>query len=98
MWWVATSNEHWPEDEEAFAHIKSRWEEPYGDRQQEIVIIGMQMDQAEIIAQFDDCLLTDVEIAQGMEAWRQFADPFPQWLFQQAEETQEDQRISTGNI
>ncbi|MGJ8619780.1 MAG: zinc metallochaperone GTPase ZigA [Methylophilaceae bacterium] len=88
IWWVATSNEHWPEDEESFAQIKSRWEEPYGDRQQEIVIIGMHMDQAEINAQFDDCLLTDVEIALGMQAWRQLPDPFPVWQVNQADETE----------
>jgi G3E family GTPase len=79
MWWVATSNEHWPEDEESFNHIKSRWQDPYGDRQQELVIIGMNMNQAEIVAQFDDCLLTEAEIALGMEAWSNLSDPFPQW-------------------
>ncbi len=89
MWWVATANENWPEDDESFAHIKSRWEEPYGDRQQEIVVIGMKMDQAEIIAQFDDCLLTEVEIALGIEAWQQLPDPFPEWQVNLTEETEE---------
>lgn len=79
MWWVATPNEYWPEDEDSFAHIKSRWAEPYGDRQQEIVIIGMHMDKANIEAEFNDCLLTDVEITLGMEAWRSLPDPFPAW-------------------
>jgi len=88
MWWAVTANEHWPEDEESFANIKLRWEEPYGDRQQEIVVIGMNMNQIEINAQFDDCLLTDVEIELGMEAWRQFPDPFPVWQVTQAEEAQ----------
>ena len=90
MWWIATPNEHWPEDEESFAHIKSRWEEPYGDRQQEIVIIGMNMNEAEIIGQFEDCLLNDKEIDQGMVAWRQFSDPFPQWLAHEVVEAAED--------
>lgn len=79
MWWVVTPNEYWPEDAESFQHIKSRWQEPYGDRQQELVIIGMHMNQAAIIAAFDACLLTDAEIALGMDAWRQFSDPFPAW-------------------
>jgi hypothetical protein len=83
MWWVATANEHWPEDEEAFAHIKSRWAEPYGDRQQEIVIIGMQMDKPSIEDGFNACLLTDAEIAMGMDVWRTFNDPFPNWSIQQ---------------
>lgn len=79
MWWVATPSEYWPEDADSFQHIKSRWQEPYGDRQQELVIIGMQMDKAALSAQFDACLMTEAEIALGMEAWRTLPDPFPQW-------------------
>jgi G3E family GTPase len=79
MWWVATPNEYWPEDEESFAHIKERWQEPYGDRQQELVIIGMHMDKAALTAEFDACLLTESEIALGMDAWRRLTDPFPPW-------------------
>ena len=77
MWWVETPNEHWPEDEDSLQHIKSRWQEPYGDRQQEIVIIGMQMDKEALIAKFNTCLMTDAEIALGMEAWLRLPDPFP---------------------
>ncbi len=79
MWWVATPNEYWPEDADSFQHIKSRWAEPYGDRQQELVIIGMHMDKVALTAQFDACLLTESEIALGMEAWRELPDPFPKW-------------------
>lgn len=79
MWWVETPNEYWPEDKESFKHIKSRWQEPYGDRQQEIVIIGMQMDKAFIQKSFDACLLTDAEEQLGMDAWKKFPDPFPVW-------------------
>lgn len=79
MWWVATPSEYWPEDADSFQHIKSRWQEPYGDRQQELVIIGMQMDKTALTAQFDACLMTEAEIALGMEAWRTLPDPFPQW-------------------
>jgi hypothetical protein len=79
MWWVATPNEYWPEDEESFKQIKSRWEEPYGDRQQELVIIGIKMDQSYLTEKFDSCLMTDDEIALGMEAWKTLNDPFPKW-------------------
>lgn len=79
MWWVATPNEYWPEDADSFQHIKSRWMEPYGDRQQELVIIGMHMDKVALTAQFDACLLSESEIALGMEAWRELPDPFPKW-------------------
>lgn len=93
MWWIATPHEDWPEDEESFAQIKSRWEEPYGDRQQEIVIIGMQMDKSSIENGFNACLLTDAEIAMGMEAWRSLTDPFPKWAVQ-LDETLESQEAA----
>jgi G3E family GTPase len=86
MWWVATPKEYWPEDAESFAHIKSRWQEPYGDRQQELVLIGIAMDKAALTAAFDDCLLTEAEIALGMDAWRQFSDPFPIWSVNMSQE------------
>jgi G3E family GTPase len=79
MWWIASPNEYWPDDEESFMHIKSRWEEPYGDRQQELVIIGIEMNQKDLTASFDACLMTDNEIALGMEAWKTLNDPFPKW-------------------
>ncbi len=91
MWWVATPNQYWPEDEESFQHIKSRWQEPYGDRQQELVIIGMHMDKAEINKGFDTCLLTEAEIALGMQAWLKFADPFPAWPNLQNEVTEAEE-------
>lgn len=91
MWWVATPNQYWPEDEESFQLIKSRWQEPYGDRQQELVIIGMHMDKAEINKGFDACLLTEAEIALGMQAWLKFADPFPAWPNLQNELTEAEE-------
>ncbi len=59
--------------------ISKAWEEPYGDRRQEIVIIGTEMDQAELILAFDKCLLTDVEMAKGPKNWETMLDPFPRW-------------------
>lgn len=91
MWWVATPNEYWPEDEESFQHIKSRWQEPFGDRQQELVIIGMHMDKAALTAQFDACLLTEAEIALGIDAWKHLTDPFPKWDVQLAPKDSETQ-------
>jgi hypothetical protein len=52
---------------------------PFGDRRQELVIIGRRMDQAALRAALDACLLTDDEMALGVRAWRRFPDPFPRW-------------------
>jgi len=79
MWWVATPKDYWPQDQDSLEHIRDRWQEPFGDRQQELVIIGMGLDKVALTAQFDACLLTDNELALGMDAWRAFPDPFPSW-------------------
>jgi G3E family GTPase len=79
MWWAATPSDYWPQDEESLAMIKQRWLEPWGDRQQELVLIGMNMDESAIRAGFDACLLSDEEMASGVSGWRKLPDPFPAW-------------------
>jgi hypothetical protein len=56
--------------------IESISEEPYGDRRQELVLIGTKMDKETIIHQLDDCLLNDQELALGYENWIEWDDPF----------------------
>ena len=41
--------------------------------------IGMDMDEQGLIQQFDQCLLTDVEMAGGPEQWKLMVNPFPEW-------------------
>ncbi|CAG0962050.1 cobalamin biosynthesis protein CobW [Methylophilaceae bacterium] len=88
MWWAATPDAYWPADEEHLQTIRARCEEPYGDRQQELVLIGMEMDETQLVAAFDSCLLTEEELATGMDGWKSLPDPFPAW-HARAEETEE---------
>ncbi len=82
-WWAEIDKEEWPENlEQAIAPL---WHEPYGDRQQEIVIIGQSMDKEAVIQTLNDCLLTDEELAEGQKAWNRMCeeagDPFQdQWV------------------
>ena len=85
LWWNAVAQEQWPEDEESLAAIKARWEEPWGDSQQELVLIGIGMDEVALRQAFDRCLLTDAEMALGADAWRDLPDPFPQWQLAEPE-------------
>jgi G3E family GTPase len=75
-WWVSLPQAQMPKDEENRAYILSKWREPYGDRRQEIVVIGVDLDKSAITPIFDKCLLTDDEMALGEERWQFFADPF----------------------
>lgn len=94
MWWAATPHEYWPDDQESLQHIRSRMQTPYGDRQQELVIIGMHMQKQALIAGFDACLLTEAEIAMGMEAWRRLPDPFPLWSVKEETEDLPDEAMA----
>jgi len=51
----------------------------YGDRQQELVFIGIKMDHEKIKQVMTKCLLTDDELEQGPEAWKSYPDPFGVW-------------------
>jgi len=79
MWWAAVPKERWPTDAASLAEVKAGWSETYGDRYQELVFIGQDMDQAAIEADLKKCQLNYTETRQGMAAWRQLPDPFPQW-------------------
>ncbi len=78
-WWAAVPDEHWPTDQQSRDAIQQSWDAQTGDARQEIVLIGMQMDQSELIRQFDNCLLNDDEMALGAEKWQEFENPFSGW-------------------
>ena len=40
IWWAALPREEWPEDTAALMKMQETWREPYGDRRQELVLIG----------------------------------------------------------
>lgn len=79
LWWVMADESEWPEDENFIAEIKKNFEGEYGDRRQEIVIIGIDLNKDEIIKKFDDCLVSDKEMEKGQEYWNTLKDPFPKW-------------------
>ena len=80
-WWSAAPEEEWPEDTpenaELLADIQAEFEGPHGDRRQEIVFIGIDMDRPVIESLLEDCLLTDEEMEQGPTAWEKYEDPLP---------------------
>ncbi|UXY16263.1 zinc metallochaperone GTPase ZigA [Chitiniphilus purpureus] len=80
-WWAAVPRRHWPQDEESVALIEADWDPRHGDRQQELVLIGIGLDEPALRAMLDACLLTDAELAQATDP-AGFDDPFPAWAAQ----------------
>jgi len=79
LWWAAVPPAQWPQDPETVALIRAKWHEGVGDARQEIVLIGMEMDEASLTARFDACLLTDEEMAAGPNVWTGWRNPFRDW-------------------
>ena len=73
--WLAV-DPHAEHDPETSEYIGKVWEAPYGDRRQEIVFIGVQLDRPELERRLNDALLTEEEMAAGPESWRHWNDPF----------------------
>ena len=68
-WWDAVPREDWPEEEGPRNSILADFDEKHGDRRQEIVFIGVGMDEGAISAQLDSALLTDEELEKYHELW-----------------------------
>lgn len=54
-------------------HLLDEWDPVYGDRKTELVLIGVEMNQEAIIDSLDACLMTEDELQQN---WETFKDPF----------------------
>jgi G3E family GTPase len=78
-WWAAVPKEHWPADPDSRAAIEKEWDANVGDARQEIVLIGIEMDEADLRLRLSACLLSDEEMAEGPAAWSRYTDPFPAW-------------------
>ncbi|TVQ57794.1 MAG: GTP-binding protein [Phycisphaerales bacterium] len=79
VWYAAIPRQHWPKGSATVQWVKDNWAEPFGDRRQEMVVIGVNMERDEITRRLDACLLSEEEFAAGPEAWQRLADPFPSW-------------------
>lgn len=76
FWGAAVPRNRWPDDEATRREILDNWCDPWGDRRQELVFIGNNMNQEQLEGRLNDCLLTDHEMEGGPEAWQDLFDPF----------------------
>ncbi|OHY78009.1 cobalamin biosynthesis protein CobW [Priestia aryabhattai] len=75
--WVATyTAEEREQTLKEEPELRAKWDEQFGDRINELVFIGIDMNEAEIIKTLDHCLLTTEEMNQD---WTTFKDPLPKF-------------------
>ncbi|QRM45199.1 zinc metallochaperone GTPase ZigA [Rhizobium sp. BG4] len=83
LWWTAVPKEQWPRDPGFEKNIAPYLDPVWGDRRQEIVFIGADpMDEAEIRAALDACLVDAADFTP--EKWRDLPDPFASWALRAA--------------
>jgi G3E family GTPase len=73
-------------DPAEFRAMCRMWDPTWGDRRQELAIIGIGLDAVAVTEDLDACLLTPREMAEGPAAWRHLPDPFPRWALQSADD------------
>lgn len=56
------------------------WDPLYGDREQHLCFIAPALDREPLFELLDSCLLTDDELARGIDYWRSAPDPFAEFL------------------
>lgn len=79
QWTAPPPAEHEVADPRERAAMLKNWSPHWGDRRQELAIIGVGLDEAVLRARLDACLLSDKEMAEGPAAWQVYPDPFPRW-------------------
>jgi G3E family GTPase len=77
-WWASVPKYRWPEHDSIPSYITAHWQEPWGDRRQEIVFIGAGIDWVEIRGQLDAALVSE-DISKSPDTLPNFPDPFPLW-------------------
>ena len=74
-WWAAVPRERWPED--ADYDRRPDWDPRFGDRRQQLVFIGLELDEARIRARLDACLLDEQLLAGPSSVWTSRPNPLP---------------------
>ncbi|MBY5934956.1 GTP-binding protein [Tateyamaria omphalii] len=77
-WWASVPKDRWPDHESARIYMQAHWQEPWGDRRQELVFIGSGIDWPTLKARLDACLVPE-ELAAGPDTLPDYPDPFPAW-------------------
>lgn len=78
-WMASVPRARWPSDPQTLADVMKHWQEPWGDRRQELVLIGRDFDASDLRRRLTECLLDEGEMRRGPAGWARLDDPFPQW-------------------
>ena len=80
VWWAAIPIEKRPPDsnKEFYDWLLKIWDETYGDRRTDLVFIGQDYDEKNLLEALSKAQLTKKE-QENPSLWNQLDDPFPPW-------------------
>ena len=61
-WWASDSSGQWPACEEQRTRLLERWHPRFGDRRQELVFVGVDVDRDRLVAELDRCLVAEKDL------------------------------------
>jgi G3E family GTPase len=76
-WFASIDQDDWPEDPQDRTSILESMREPWGDRRQELVFIGVDIDQVVLLSRLEGCLLTLEEMKLGPSHWETWESQLP---------------------
>lgn len=80
VWWASMAPHErlkYPDYVHNEAQLKGRWHKQWGDRINELVFIGQDIDAKQITAELEKCLVQKEELKSELDQFS-FSDPFPQ--------------------
>ncbi|KAJ5746924.1 uncharacterized protein N7511_008620 [Penicillium nucicola] len=111
-WFAEVPDEAWPKDQDVQQSIKDDFQGPWGDRRQELVFIGEGIDEDQISALLDECLLDDKDMKKWEKVMKNkklnreeksdklakmWEDGWEEWpAFEEEEEEEEEQKPLQG--
>jgi len=79
QWWALIPEDEWPKDPKELAEIRKDWDPQWGDIGNELVLIGLKLDQRGLTKALNACLLSDSEMEGRELRWARLEDPWPEW-------------------
>lgn len=88
-WYAASPKAEWPTDPDDLETLQRDWDQTYGDRGNELVFIGQNLDKEAVMQMIEKCLVTAEEDQGGVPVWKRLKDPLPAWRLMEDLERQE---------
>lgn len=74
-WWASVPQDRWPDSDALRDYLNANWEEPWGDRRQELVFIAAGIEWPVVKARLNSALMPEGVIGDDAS----IEDPFPIW-------------------